>query len=58
MRNVFITDDIKSIGAVHSFFGGVLVVGANSLSHSSKLVDVGRVPRIIYAGFMAQCAMF
>ena len=46
MRNFFIMYDMKSVGAVHSCLGGVLEVGANSMAHSSKLVAVGRVPRL------------
>ena len=41
------TDDMKSVGAVHSFIGRVLGVGAKSLAKSSKLVAVGHVPRLI-----------
>ena len=44
MRNVFITDDMKSVDAVHSFLGGLLGIGANYLAQSSKIVAVGRVP--------------
>ena len=55
MRNVFITDDMKSVGAVHSFLGGFLGVCANYLAQFSKLVDVGQVPRLGQAGVTAQC---
>ena len=56
--NLFITDDMKSVCAVHSFIGGVLGVDANFLAESSNLVAVGRVLRLGQAGVTAQCAMF
>ena len=43
MRNVFITDDMKSVVTIHSFIGGFLGVGSNSLAQLSKLVAVGSV---------------
>ena len=55
---VFITDDMKSVGVVHSFLGGVLGIGANSLAQTSNLVAVGRVPRLGQAGVTAHCAIF
>ena len=57
-RNVFITDDMKNFGDIHSFLGGVLGVGTNSLARLSNLVAVRRVPRLGQAGVTAQCAMF
>ena len=57
-RNVFITDDVKIVDAVHSFLGGVRGVGANYLALLSKLVDVGRVPRLVHFWMTEQCAMF
>ena len=57
-RNVFITDDMKSVSAFYSFLGGVLGVGANTLAQSSKLVSVGRVLRLGQAGVTAHCAIF
>ena len=58
MSNVFITDDMKIVGAVNSFLGEVLGVSANSLAQLSKLVAVGRVPSLREAGVTAQCEIF
>ena len=38
--DVFITDVMKSVGAVLSFLGGVLGFGANSLAQQSKLFSI------------------
>ena len=57
-KNFFITDDMKIVGAVHSFLGGVLGVGDNPLAQSSKLVAVRLVPRLGQAGMTMQCVVF
>ena len=41
---------MKSVGAIHSFIGGVCGVGDNTLAKLSKLVAVGRVPHLGQAG--------
>ena len=56
-QDILVGDDMKCVGSLNPFFGGVQWVMARTLAELAKLIRVGGVPDILILGVMAELAV-